>query len=96
LPDPHDHIEKTYKYLAHKYLQTDAEPDERAGCWRLPESVEGRKKMIRASDAKEEGVGNPLKKRPDTRIKNKIRTKSEISKEQIADSSTSRPRKILL
>ena len=26
-------------------------------------------KMIRASDAKEEGVGNPQKKRPDTRIK---------------------------
>jgi hypothetical protein len=25
--------------------------------------------MIRASDAKEEGVGNPQKKRPDTRIK---------------------------
>ena len=27
------------------------------------------KKTILASDAKEEGVGNPLKKRPDTRIK---------------------------
>jgi hypothetical protein len=27
------------------------------------------KRMIRVSDAKEEGVGNPQKKRPDTRIK---------------------------
>jgi hypothetical protein len=28
-------------------------------------------KTIRASDAKEEGVGNPLKKRTDTRIKSR-------------------------
>jgi hypothetical protein len=30
------------------------------------------KKAIRASDAKEEGVGNPLKKRADTRIKSEL------------------------